>query len=277
MCSSRVQSQESGAVIGIDFSGAKDAGRKIWLSIGSVVDRQFQLERVFRITDLTGGVDDRASAHTALRGLIAGSRDAIVGCDFPFSLPADLVEARTWRLFALEFGLRYPDAETFRDLCRTALGGRDVRRVTEAVTRTPFSSYNLRIYRQTYYGLRDVLAPLVAEDRAVVVPMMLPIPGKAIVLEACPASALKRLGLNMSYKGRGSSHRRAREVLLDALLARGDLAVSDSLLRETMVRDNDGDALDSFIAAAITHWAALQADNLVTDDPLTRIEGRVYM
>ena len=65
----------------------------------------------------------------------------------------------------------------------------------------PFAAYNLRIYRQTFYGVRDVLAAAVARQAAAVIPMQEYAANKAWIVEACPASTLKSLGVYRPYKG----------------------------------------------------------------------------
>lgn len=178
--------------------------------------------------------------------------------------------------FAEGFGARYSTAEGFRASCRARHGGRELKRATDVCARVPFAGYNLRIYRQTYYGIRDVLAPLVVDERVAVVPMMAPQPDKALVMEVCPASALKRLALYRSYKGRSTSHCEARAAVLDNLLAQPDLALTNGTLRGVMIADPEGDALDSFIAAAITFWAIQVPDRLITGDAVALLEGRVF-
>lgn len=264
------------SIIGVDFSGAARAGRKIWLTTGETRAQKLLVTGCFRSTALNEGDSSRAAALAALRSLVAASPGAAIGCDFPFGLPQALVDAETWEAFVRGFGDRYLTPEAFRSSCRRRDGGHELKRATDVDARVPFASYNLRLYRQTYYGIRDLLAPLVAERSAAVVPMMSPRPDRAMVLEVCPASALKRLGLYRSYKGRGSGLMDARASILDMLLARDDLDLTENDLRDVIIADPEGDALDSLIAATITYWAVRAPDWSVTDDPKALVEGRVY-
>jgi hypothetical protein len=146
-------------IYGVDFSGAREAGKKIWLGAGRAVDGVLHLEGCCPATTLTAGRTQRDAALAALRALIRVSPGAAFGFDFPFALPRCLMPETSWETFAAAFGDRYADADGFRYACREAAGWRELKRVTDVAARTPFSPYNLRIYRQTFYGIRDLLAP----------------------------------------------------------------------------------------------------------------------
>ncbi len=209
---------------------------------------------------------------------MAGQPDAVIGCDFPFSLPAAMIEAPTWRDFALGLASRYATAESFLADCRRRGRGHEIRRACDRESRVPFAAYNLRIYRQTYHGIRDVLAPLVRAGDAVVLPMEAARAGRPWVIETCPASTLKHAGLYRSYKGRSTAARDARRRVIDGLVRRGWLAPLKPSLRRVAIDNAGGDALDSMIAAMATGRAytagALKAPRGV--DGHEEIEGRVY-
>jgi hypothetical protein len=82
-------------IIGIDFSGAKDALKKIWLAEGSVKGNALEIERCSNARDLFDPGNDRTACYRALRAYLTRQSDAIVGLDFPFGLPAKI-----FRLFA---------------------------------------------------------------------------------------------------------------------------------------------------------------------------------
>lgn len=268
-----------GRVYGVDFSGAWDAGRRIWLARGVVDGGRLRIEACCRAEDLPVGGRRRDEALTALRAFIAGADAAVFGLDFPFGLPSRLVDAGSWDAFVLGFGERYASPEAFRDACRARAEGRELRRLTDSETKTPFSPYNLRLYRQTYYGVRDLLAPLVRTGAVAAVPMQAAAPDRPWLLETCPATTLKRLGLyaaHMSYKGRTPAHRANRERILAGIEAEGALLVQDDV-RQTVCDDRGGDALDSLIAAWAT-FLALRAPDFPGDDRTGCYarEGRVY-
>ena len=80
-------------------------------------------------------------------------------------------------------------------------------------------------------------------------------PGRAHLLEICPASTLKRLDLYRPYKGRGPALREARASILSTLLALTS-AVGPPALRQQALDDPGGDALDALIALLATAEAA---------------------
>lgn len=261
--------------LGVDFSGARNAGNTIWIAEGSEIGGRLEIDRLCRARDLPGGAPDRAPALSALRAHLADRDSALVGLDFPFSLPGDLIDAPDWLDFALGFAARYPDAETFRDDCRRRTNGREHKRRTDREAETPFSAYNLRLYRQTYWGIADVLAPL-AEDRRIAIAPMLERSGAHCTLaESCPASSLKRLGCYRPYKGRGAAFQASRMRILDRLREEG--LTCNGALKDTAVADIGGDGLDAIIAAT-TMWriAKEPPSHMTCRDRVDALEARVF-
>jgi hypothetical protein len=265
-------------VFGVDFSGAADAGRKIWIASGIIRGRGLRIERCVRAEALPGSARDRDLSLTALRRFIAEAGASAFGLDFPFGLPRRLVAEETWEEFIRVFSSRYPDAERFRRACLRATRGAELRRLTDRESRTPFCVYNLRLFRQTYFGIRDLLAPLVRGRRVRVLPMQHASAGIPSILEICPASTLKRAGLYAPYKGATLPHRRARGRILGALEAQGVLSIPRRAVRAALLDDRDGDALDSVVAACATARALLDGKaraSLLPGAPYA-IEGYVY-
>ncbi len=58
------------------------------------------------------------------------------------------------------------------------------------------------LFRQTYYGVLDLLKPLVRTKKASILPMQEAMPGLPRLIEICPASTLKAHNCYSSYKGR---------------------------------------------------------------------------
>ena len=106
-------------VYGVDFSGAKKAGSKIWIASALIVRDVLKLEDCFQAKDLPGSAAKRDSCLRALYYFISSQKTCAFGLDFPFSLPSQLVEANDWEEFVLSFGNRYPDPEEFRGTCFT--------------------------------------------------------------------------------------------------------------------------------------------------------------
>lgn len=263
---------------GIDFSGATYAGEHCWFASGTEADGDLVIDRLERADALPGGGKDRANALSALRLAIESAQDQIVGCDFPFSLPKDLLGDLNWREWLTGTMASYQDADAFRDACRDAADGREWRRATDLEAGTPFSPYNLRLFRQTYWGLTGVLLPLVNGDKAVVLPLMQDKNDRPALIETCPASVLKRwFGAkgNARYKQSDINAQARRSDILSRLSAEGVVIPGD--LAQIAVETSNGDPLDSILAAYATWQASLNPTHLrprsESDDG---IEARVY-
>jgi hypothetical protein len=234
---------------GIDFSADQhQAGSHTWVTVGRPVDGTLEVTECRPAWQLPGSGKDRPGCMAGLRRFLAERPNLVAGLDFPFGLPRSLVPDGTWREFVLAFADRYPSAEAFRLACREATGPFELKRVTDRIARTPFSPYNIRVYRQTYAGIAELLAPLIREDAVRVPPMQAPADGKATLLEICPASCLLASRLRVPYKGRGSELRAARAHILAEMLGARRVSLPPGL-DSVLVDDPGGDALDSLIAA----------------------------
>ena len=261
---------------GVDFSSAKDAGKKIWITRGIIEEDMLLIKECFKAEDLPGSGRDRESSLTALKEFISEQKDSIFGLDFPFGIPRVLVKEESWEKFVLSFQTTYTSPGEFRKECTLASGGIELKRFTDFKAKTPFSPYNLRLYRQTYFGIRDVLGPLSRHKTVCVLPMQKPLPDRAWILEICPASTLKREKLSISYKGRGEEHRTTRVRILDSIEKTGVLKIKGSSLRVTIVDNPGGDALDSVIAAFAT-FRALRSRLIFDKNSPYALEGWVYV
>lgn len=259
--------------IGVDFSGARDAGRAIWIAEGAIRRHGLELADCRPAAELPGGGRGRTAALAALVAYLGAQGDAVVGCDVPVGLPIKLVEERDWPAFLVKFSKRHGSAEAFRADCLRR-SPRELRRPTDLEAKTPFCAWNLRLYRQTYHGIADLLAPLVAAGRATVGPMQPPAEGCAWILETCPASVLKRLGLYRPFKGRSAPLMRNRRGILDALVEHGALTAPPRELRARLIGDPGGDALDAVIAALAAGSAVRRAHPPATAEEM--LGGKVY-
>jgi hypothetical protein len=264
---------------GIDFSGAEDAGRSIWVARGVDTGENLVIEECLRGDALQGSAKDRKTCLRALAALTKEHPRAAYGFDFPFGVPVKLVARKSWKAFILAFPRVYKSPDHFRETCFSKAGKRELKRVTDRKTRTPFASYNRRVYRQTYFGITEILFPLVAGDLARVLPMQKPSPGKAWVMEICPASVLKSLWLyHFHYKGKEKKHRAGRERILESVEKIIPLRIARSALVKQVLENRGGDALDSVIAAAATYQALRRKDLFAPKDgSLWRLEGYVYV
>ncbi|HKI99417.1 MAG TPA: DUF429 domain-containing protein [bacterium] len=262
-------------IVGVDFSGAGQAGRKVWVTLAQPAGDNLRVTDVRRAAGLPGGAAARTPALAALVAWLRAMGPAAVGLDFPFGLHRSLVPERSLRAFVAAFRAHYADAQAFRVAMRAAgRSERDLKRACDLEARTPFAPHNLRVYRQTWHGIAEVLAPLCAAG-ACLLPMEPPQPGRLWLLEACPASALKARDWYHPYKGRGATHREARAELLRRVEAEG-VAVPRSR-RAALLDDAEGDALDSVLCTWIA-WRAVR-DPAALLPPLSAehgVEGYVY-
>ncbi|MCA9907383.1 MAG: DUF429 domain-containing protein [Anaerolineae bacterium] len=261
-------------VYGVDFSGASDAGKFIWIAEGALDGADLCVMNCYPAEALDDSGRPRHLALTALSKLIASSEESVFGFDFPFSLPNAQLRTLTWLDFARAFGKRYPTAEVFYS--KHGGKGNEQRRITDERAKPPFAPANLRMYRQTYYGIRDLLAPLALSGQACVLPMMKAKPSKPWLIETCPAVTLRNLDLRLvQYKERGDSGYERRATILQGLETIG-VHLADEALRTRVLENERGDALDSVIAALGTA-RALQAGTLAeANDPVIRREGWIY-
>jgi hypothetical protein len=264
-------------IYGVDFSGAeKSAGRLIWICRVSVGDTPL-VESCVPAAELPGSGARRTLCLSALCRFIAEhDSQAIFGLDFPFGLPRPVLKEVGWDQFVRSFGATFADCDSFRELCKQTANGRELKRRTDIETETPFSAYNLRLYRQTYFGIRDVISPLLRSASAWFAPMEKLIPDKPCVVEICPASTLKRHGLYRPYKGALPDHLTGRREILAAIEQRSSLRFRDPLIRDVMLSETGGNALDSLVAAWAIHEMRGTPRILETEESDYRDEGRVY-
>lgn len=190
-------------IFGVDFSGAKDAGRKIWISEGVARNGKLHILNCYPIYEIVQGRSkDRTACLSALRDLILSNTDSVFGMDFPFSLPESLMSGKDWYVLVSDFPDEYDSADAFRKKMQEKGGKTELKRITDVEVKAPFSIYNLWVYKQTYFGIRDVLRPLVISEKVCAIPMQDPDIEKPWLMEICPASTLKSEDLYIGYKGR---------------------------------------------------------------------------
>jgi hypothetical protein len=234
-------------IFGVDFSGAKTACNKIWLSRGEVAGTRLCILECYPLSEANSAKLSREHCLHILLCLICSSKCSIFGMDFPFGIPFQLMQGRSWEEFIRDFPQLYVNEDEFRDINRKLSGNVELKRSTDKEVKAPFCVYNLRLYRQTYYGIRDIIRPLVISDAASILPLQFLRADVPWLMEICPASTLKKEGLYSPYKGKGAKEKATREHILDRL-AKKALDVPEDI-RDKALQNSDGDALDSIIAA----------------------------
>jgi hypothetical protein len=174
----------------------------------------------------------------------------VAGLDFCFGLEASHLS----RLGLPTEGPSRLGREVARAFCtaeelRGAVAA-EKKRDTDEKHGAPFAPTNLRMYKQTYWGLRAL-----AETPATVPPWSFV--GDRIVVEVLPAAVARWLGCAATYKGRGEVANSQRKELLTRIAAATRMAVGPDDAKQ-IVEDEEGDACDAVLAAlaAASAWAA---------------------
>lgn len=290
-------------VYGVDFaSSAGDAGEKTWIATATVEDGILSVDSCRRLVDELGCDSGRESAHEALTGFVRElDSDSAIGLDFPFGLPRHVLDGDEWGEYVVGFpnGLPVPDwsdddlpAEIDSPDALSAWGSQRARdtdagcvhckRVTDAEhgAQPPYGIIGKSI---TFHGLKNVVAPLAADDGVTVAPMEVDSfeefarPDGPLVLEAYPAGTLDRLGLCREGYKDGTNADRRRERNLDGLVRFADVRIDDEV-GDSAIDDPGGDALDAVVAAVATYEATRSADTLDPDeDHYDPVEGYIYV
>jgi hypothetical protein len=278
-------------IYGVDFSGAKLAGRNTWVARLEPVKRgqrpAYLLTKLSRLERLCGTAK-RAVALAHLVNMVRASEGALWALDFPFGLPVEVMGQAAGWADQLEFIHAWGDdgygagVECLRRA--RALGGPNhIRRLTDIEAKAPFDPYHYRIIYQTFHGMRDVLGPLWRHRHTAILPFQYRRLSSArrVLVEACPASTLKRIGLpHQNYKQPEggpltSKRRRTRRAILDGLAER--VLISDTH-RLVMMRNGGGDALDAVIAAlgGVRAWEACDHRHIARHHRYP-LEGHLYV
>lgn len=273
-------------VYGVDFSGAKRAGHNTWIAHAVVAGRRLELRSLHPLTHYSN-TPDRAPALAHLVEMVRASQDAIWGMDFPFALPIEVVDKGSrfshqlawvggWKKDAYSLGIEC--------LRRAKRLNREwhIRRTTDTETKTPFDCYHYRIIYQTFHGMRDVLLPLSRAPRTAILPFQYPRLATAhrVILESCPGSFLKRHRLpHNNYKQPAGGpltpkRLRTRHTILAGIER---WITIPPTLRNRIIRNPGGDALDAVLAAASAHTSFTAADHpAIRRHPRYKLEGFIY-
>ena len=258
-------------VYGVDFSGARLAGRTTWIARtelrGRGASRRLHLVELTSLERLCGSAD-RSAALSYLVEAIERSRDALWAIGAPFGLPVEVLDGgmtwpqllrfvRRWERDGYDLGL------WALERARSLGGPQHIYRATDREARAPFDAYHYRIIYQTYHGMRDVLWPLARARETAIMPFQygrLP-EARRVIVETCQSSTLKRLGLpHQNYKqpeggALTAVRRRTRRAILAGLAPHVEIGTGH---RRVIARDPGGDALDAVIASvgARASWQA---------------------
>lgn len=270
-------SQNRDRIFGIDFSGARTPASSIWVATARRGPNGIEIENCRPMTEFEelSSTSPREDVYGELRRLIRENTSAVFGFDFPFSLPATLLDdVSSWRehldeLQRSESGSATKFREDCVELAEQIDGSAYLCRETDW-RYGGWCPYQYQIQSQTYYGQRDLLGPLVIEDEAVALPMQDCVEDLPWLIEVYPAATLSVFGLyRQGYKNHPeSSDRRWQNI--EGLREHG-IEIGDEIAEQCRKSD---DAHDSLIAAVAAYHAL--RDEFPIDDGGEAIEGQIF-
>lgn len=220
---------------GVDFSGADNGGlHKIRIaSISS--NGEVVIERA-----------DRAMLMKAILASASSQEAHLWRIDAPAGVPIQTLTEHgieiKWKAGA-KWSASAGSPRAWRTMLR-AVSRVEPRRSTDSAWRTPMAPMNLRVFKQTWTLMCEVLLPL-SEAGVSIAPMAVT-NSNVTVCEGCPASVLQMLGWpSHGYKGQGEPPKRVR-----ALIARRLVEIGVPLSKKTIQQatdDEEGDLLDACI------------------------------
>eukprot|EP00435_Cladocopium_sp_Y103_P006019 s5314_g1.t3 len=280
----RIWPSQTVVIYGIDFSGAADAGKKMFVAKCALLkkprDLTLLVHSVLPARQLPGGGLSPQEATAAVRSeLLAATKDqvtVVVGVDSPPAIAKEFMTGN-WTTWARQFSKVYQTPEAFREATSVFDGSkrREPKRWTDVEHKTPLPPQNLRMYKQTWWAIKGIFAPL-SQQGFCVVPCM-DFSGSHVLMESCPASVLKRLELYTEpYKGKTAKHGQRRRVILDHLkigvpIGRNSktllsVQMADPKLLPALVADSGADALDAVLAALGAACSISREDFPVPED-----------
>lgn len=271
-------------VLGVDFSGARDAGDKIWLAEGRSADNSLNISRVYSLSHV--GAKSRDEALSELVDRVRNCGYDVVGFDFPFGLPASVIEKDDWATFVEKFDSFVDSgtegdrpAERFRNECRDRAGEEDRRRATDCCWDAQ-CPYGVRIRSQTYHGISRVLKPLLCAGVSIR-PQRPTSDASPTVVEVYPAATVEcELSLDSSgYKGTSQSARDKRIRIVEKLenhYPPVSFENQDAIDGPRLHAVCSDDALDS-VLAALSAANALQRDFDADLPESGQLEGHIFV
>lgn len=224
---------------GVDFSGAASGGSGIRIATrfpGEPLTDLRRLDRPGLRRMILDGLAENDGRHH--RWLI----------DAPFGIPLPTLEAcgvdLNWEA-SVAWMASFRDPRDWRRAVRK-VSRKEPRRVADRAASTPLASMNLRVFKQTWTAMVELLEPLLRAGVRIE-PMAGPFGSSVVVAEGCPASVLKR-GRDSArgYKGTGEPPRRRRMEIVAKMRADWGLAL-DSDVAARCVADEGGDDLDAVL------------------------------
>ena len=124
--------------------------------------------------------------------------------------------------------------------------------------------------------MQSIVWPLVKTKQAACPPIINEEERSIQLLETCPASYWKRVNTHQAYKGRSIELEASRAELIQVLEAKFPLKIK-AKLKQRLLKDSGGDALDSLVCALIVweHHSKLYSSLSELPEEV-KVEGWVY-
>ena len=221
---------------GVDFSGAKGGGGAKIVVASCGDSGEVSLERGL----------DRNRLVARIRETLADGDRHLWRIDAPFSVPEAVFDAheleKDWLSLA-HWMRQFDDPRAWRRALR-AVDRKEKKRLCDRAAHAPLAPMNLRVFKQTWTVVCEVLLPLVSDE--IDLPCLRSTDAPVSVVESCPASVLHRMGeSSRGYKGRTTDNQIRRRALLQLLEGEG-LEISSSIGRRA-IEDSEGDVLDALL------------------------------
>ena len=225
---------------GVDFSGADSGGAAKIRMVSRDLDAPLAPVRL-------DGRFDRGALVRRILAMREDGRRHIVRIDAPVGLPLDTLRGfevtLSWSAMS-EWLAGFGAPRLWRSEVR-ARDRREPRRICDTSFRTPMAPMNLRVFKQTWTLIAEVLRPLVRAG--VRVEPVHAASGSVTVCEGCPASLLRLRGWpDHGYKGAGEPPRRVRADILKRLQTGDGMALAPEIARSAE-EDPEGDLLDAIL------------------------------
>jgi hypothetical protein len=170
----------------------------------------------------------------------------MVRIDAPFGLPLETLrcfEVQPSWLAMADWLVAFGSPRLWRGAIRQTVR-KEPRRLCDEQFRTPMAPMNLRVFKQTWTLIAEVLKPLV--DAGVRIEPVHAAASSVTVCEGCPASLLRMKGWpDHGYKGQGEPPRAVRADLMRRMYRERIVVTTD--MEAAAIDDVEGDLLDALL------------------------------
>lgn len=223
--------------IGVDWSGAQNAGQKIW-----VATVQWCPETLPTVLSIVRPFQQMTPHEVAkhFASWLSKLKFNVVGLDFCFGVlkPQQISGMPNGSAAVVGAFVRenYATPDAFREAFAP-----ESKRITDRLRNSPFAPTNLRMYKQVYWGLRSlagVSSPILPWTAA----------RDGLVVEILPALLARCLAPGQQYKGTTAEACEGRKEIVTSLCEGLMLQITPELKKQ-MVDDAEGDMIDAVLAA----------------------------